>query len=435
MKSMQAADAVTLSPTPSDGIAGSGTAQPNQSRRLIFVNRYFYPDVSATSQMLSDLVRSLGHQGDELHVICSRQLYTDAAARLAPRDRIGPVAIHRTWSSRFGRDRLLGRAWDYASFFLTSTLTLLLLARRRDVIIAMTDPPLMSVCAALVARLKGARLVNWLQDVFPEVAVKLDALQLPQSVIHALTRARNWSLRVADRNVVLGLSMQHVVTGLRVPRSRQYIIENWADADRLTPKAAQSSELRGELSAERRFIVQYSGNMGRAHDYETLLGAALELRDEPVWLFLFVGGGAHMQRLRDAAQREGLSNLRFLPHQPRERLQDCLAAADVHISCLRPALEGLIIPSKLYGILAAGRPVIVIGDPDGEQARIVRGAGCGRVVACGDSRGMVDELRRIRSDPEWLHQAGSNARHLFEQRYTLATATRKWRLALDALPR
>jgi colanic acid biosynthesis glycosyl transferase WcaI len=253
---------------------------------------------------------------------------------------------------------------------------------------------------------------------------------MPRRVIALLTKARNWSLRVAERNIVVGLRMHRYVSRLPNLHGKQKLIENWADGTTLTPQPPQWSKLRRTVAPNARFVVQYSGNLGRAHDYQTLLGAALELRDESDWLFLFTGGGANMRRLQQEAERHRLQNLRFEPYQPRERLADSLAAADVHISSLLPRLEGLIVPSKLYGILAAGRPVIVIGDPDGEQARVVRGAGCGGVIAHGDSAGLVNELRRMRSDPEWMRDAAAKARHLFEDRYTIAIAVRKWRAIL-----
>lgn len=226
--------------------------------------------------------------------------------------------------------------------------------------------------------------------------------------------------------------MQRKVTELGVPAERQRVIENWADGHALMPRPSRWSILRRSLGAERSFVVQYSGNLGRAHEYQTVLAAAEELRDERGWRFVFVGGGVRMQHLRAEARQRALGDLQFLPYQPRESLGDSLAAADVHLSCLLPSMEGLIVPSKLYGILAAGRPVIVIGDPDGEHARLVRAEDCGAVVSSGDGAALVDALRGMRSDPQWMHAAGLRARALFERRYTLKQAVEKWNCVLDA---
>jgi glycosyltransferase involved in cell wall biosynthesis len=433
-KSISATAPLEFPPPPrGEGARARAPNTVRPARRLIFVNRYFYPDLSATSQLLTDLVGSLPGDAFELHVICSRQLYDDARARLSSTGRHGEARIHRCWSLRFGRNRLLGRAADYLSFALSATFRLVRLVRRGDVIVAMTDPPMMALCAAVVARLRDAVLVNWLQDVFPEVAIALGVVKPTSWAMALLLRARNWTLRVATRNVVLGFGMGQLIKAKGIASSAVPVIENWADGEALTPRPPQWSNLRRSLNAEGRFVVQYSGNMGRAHEYETLLRAARELRAEEGWLFLFVGGGANMQPLRQKAEQEGLHNMRFLPLQPREQLADSLAAADVHVSCLLPGLEGLIVPSKLYGILAAGRPVIVIGDPDGEQARVVRAAHCGSVIGCGEGAALVDELRRMRAEPEWLQEASLNARHLFEERYTLKAAVHKWRQVLQSI--
>jgi glycosyltransferase involved in cell wall biosynthesis len=400
---------------------------------VIFVNRYFYPDISATSQMLTDLARSLSAAGNyELHVICSRRLYADQMARLASAGEWHGVQIHRCWSAHLGQHRLFWRALDYLCFFISSTVAMMRWARRGDILVAMTDPPLISVCAALVAKIRGAKLVNWLQDIFPEVATVLN-IRIPGWMTRNLQRARTWSLHAAEKNVVLGYRMQQLVSGLGVLAGKQRVIENWADGRAINPRSALDSALRSSLGAPNSFIVQYSGNLGRAHEILTILGAATRLRDEAGWLFLFVGGGANMKVLQAAAERSQLTNMRFVPYQPRELLADCLSAADAHLTCLLPAMEGLVMPSKFYGILAAGRPVIIIGDPDGEQARVVRAEGCGVIIERGDSKALVDELRRMRADPEWMRGAAQGARVLFERRYTLQRAAMQWSQLLENL--
>jgi colanic acid biosynthesis glycosyl transferase WcaI len=398
--------------------------------RLIFVNRYFFPDTSATSQMLSDLVEGLAGERFECHVVCSRQLYEDSRERLAVLDHWKAVTVHRCWSTRFGRERLFGRALDYLSFYISATIEMLRRSRRGDVIIAMTDPPLISVFAALIARLRGVVLINWLQDVFPEAST---ALQINVPAAAWLLRWRNWSLQVARLNVVLGSHMQQRLLALGVPAERVRIVTNWADGATVTPRPAAESNLRRALGAERHFIVQYSGNLGRAHDFLTLTDAAIGLRHEPEWLFLFIGGGINMKRLQAEAARLKLTNVRFLPYQPREYLGDSLSAADVHLTCLLPEMEGLVVPSKFYGILAAGRPVIVIGDPDGEQARVVRSEGCGTVVRCGDGPGLIEALKTARANPDWRRAAGERARAAFEAHYDIRLGLACWRDALRSV--
>lgn len=400
--------------------------------RVIFVNRYFYPDMSATSQMLFDLSCRLVQQGLQVHVVCSDQLYDDPAARLKARETVHGIQVYRTWTSHFGRARLVGRAIDYASFYITGCATLLGLVRRGDTVVAKTDPPLISIPAALVAMLRGARLVNWLQDVFPEVASHLGANPLPPWLDRRLKSLRDYSLNVAHTNVVLGTRMREHLEKRRIPAAQIRIIENWADDEAVMPKPVESCELRARLDIADRFVVGYSGNLGRAHEFATLLGAAQQLQADAGVVFLMIGGGAKMQSLRAEVEARQLRNFRFLPYQPREQLADSLAAADVHLACLLPQLEGLIVPSKFYGILAAGRPAIFIGDTDGELARIIDSTHCGATVAVGDADALVAAIQGLRADKPAREQMGSRARSLFVERFTAGRAARQWLEALQS---
>ncbi|MET0498698.1 MAG: glycosyltransferase family 4 protein, partial [Steroidobacteraceae bacterium] len=315
-------------------------------RRIVFINRFFYPDTSATSQILFELTTRLAERGLEIHVICSRQLYDDASAVLAPIENVRGVQVHRVWTSRFGRNGLMGRAIDYGSFYITCAAQLLGLVERDDLVVAKTDPPLISIVAASITRLRGARLVNWLQDIFPEVASHLGANPLPPWLNRRLQGLRDASLMRAQLNVVLGSRMREHLEALRIPAAKIRIVANWANGDEVVAQSLDSSNLRRTLGLQDKFVVAYSGNLGRAHEFETLLLAAQRLRDNRNVVFLMIGGGAKMPALRQAVQEKGLPNMRFLPYQPRELLSDTLAAADVHVACLLPALEGLIVPSK-----------------------------------------------------------------------------------------
>jgi colanic acid biosynthesis glycosyl transferase WcaI len=400
--------------------------------KIVFINRYFHPDESATSQMLSDLARALAASHFDVHVICSRQLYGDATVRLPLRETVQGVQVDRVATTRFGRSRLVGRAADYGSFYATSAWALLKSLRRGDIIVAKTDPPLLSLLAAPIARFRGATLINWQQDVFPEVASHLGANPLPRWLNHVLQRLRDYSLRSAYMNVLIGDRMRQFMASRGVPGSRLCTIANWADGAAIRPKRARLSRLRLELDLDAHFVVCYSGNLGRAHEFDTLIAAAEALREEPRFLFLIIGGGAKMNGLRSAVAARALTNFRFLPYQPRETLADSLAAADVHLVSLLPALEGLILPSKLYGILAAGRPLVFVGDANGDIALLVTRERCGRTVGVGDAGSLVAQLRELESDPAELEIMGERALQLFNAEYSLDRAVEHWVALLDA---
>jgi glycosyltransferase involved in cell wall biosynthesis len=403
--------------------------------RLVFVNRYFHPDVSATSQMLSDVAFGLACAGHEVVVLCSRQLYDDPARVLPARERIAAVEIHRLGTTRFGRASLAGRSLDYLSFYLSLLVRLPFIVRPGDLLVTKTDPPLLSIPCGLVAWLRRARLVNWLQDVFPEVAEQLGVTPLPAAAMRGLKQARDWSLRRAHANVVIGEQMRRYFVTRGIAAQRLRVIENWSDAAFVRPLPAAASRLRATLAAGDALVVGHSGNLGRAHDVDTLLEAAAKLRDEP-FVFLIVGGGAGLSQLQRGVAAHGLErSFRFLPYQPREQLADSLAAADVHLVSLQPNLEGFIVPSKIYGILAAGRPALFIGAGDGAVGTLLATNACGSTIAPGDSAQLAQELRRLAADRTLAAAMGQRAAALHQRCHTVDVALGHWQeLIVDAGP-
>jgi colanic acid biosynthesis glycosyl transferase WcaI len=368
-------------------------------RRVVFVNRYFHPDHSATSQIASDLAFHLAARGWEVAAITSRQRYDDARARLHSGIANG-VHVERVWSTRFGRGVLVGRALDYVTFYCSAFVALL--RHRHAVVVAMTDPPLMSVVAALASK----RVVNWVQDLFPEVAESL-GIRMPR----LLRTLRDWSLRRASANVVLGDLM-----ATRVPKA--IVIHNFADAD-LAPQPRPLA-----LNTSETFVVGYSGNLGRAHEFETIIGAMQRL---PAVRFLFTGGGAQF----DAVKRAAGTNAAFRSYAPREELSTSLSAVDAHLVSLRPSLEGLIVPSKFYGVLAVGRPVLFVGARDGELARIIDEHRCGMVIEMGDVEGLTDAIRKLAGDRAEAAAMGRRGRELYLARFAPHHAFAAWERVLE----
>lgn len=398
--------------------------------RVLFVNQYYAPDISATSQMLTDLAEGLVRAGIEVGVICSRQLYQDAHARLAAHEVIRGVHVWRVRTACFGRDRLGGRALDCATFYLGAAAAICRRSRQFDVLVLKTDPPLLSLIGWLLPKPRHVVRINWLQDIFPEIATRLTVSPLTRLLESALRRLRDRSLSTADGNVVLGSRMREFLIARGVPAARITVGENWADEETVKPCPAAQSALRRQLGLSDRFVVSYAGNLGRAHELDTLVNAARLLRDDPDIVFLMIGGGVKMRALQAQADEHVLTQMRFLPHQPRVALGDMLAAADVHLVTLLPQLEGLLVPSKFYGILAAGRSVVFVGDSDGELARLIREFAVGLTVTCGDGAALRGALERLRADPAECAAMGARARALFEQRFTQRIALARWRALL-----
>ncbi len=392
--------------------------------KLIFVNRFFYPDHSATAQMLTDLAFDLADMGWPVHVVTSRLRYDDPTADLPAVECQHGVHIHRVWTPRFGRSSLIGRLFDYAGFYLMATRQLWQTTARGDMVIAKTDPPLISVPAAWVARRRDAKLINWLQDLFPEVARAAGIRGLSGRIYILLKKLRNRSLAGATANVAIGRRMREILLAAGSPADRVHIIPNWADGEAIRPIPQAQNTLRDAWGLEGKFVVGYSGNMGRTHEFDTMLDAAERLLDQLDICFLFIGAGAQKGHVEAEVAKRQLSNVVFKPYQPRDQLHLSLSCADAHIAVLRPEFEGLVLPSKIYGILAAGRPLLFIGDPEGDTATEFVASGAALACPIGDASSLAANVLRIR---DTLHgPMGRQARRTLEDSYERKRVARKW---------
>ena len=249
---------------------------------------------------------------------------------------------------------------------------------------------------------------------------------------------RNWSLRAAEVNVVVGEEMALRLKARGLPPEIK-VISNWADRALITPLPPEESALRKEWI---RFVVGYAGNLGRAHDIDTMLAAMTLLQQRATKspsdlaarvMFVFIGGGAQRARLEREALKRGLSNFHLKPYQPKERLGETLAVADVHLVSLNPALEGLIVPSKFYGIAAAGRPTIFIGAAHGEIGRILEENGCGFTIMPGDGEALTERILALAGDRPLCEALGARARVAFERQWDKEKAVAEWEALLQAV--
>jgi glycosyltransferase involved in cell wall biosynthesis len=412
---------------------------------LVFLNRYYYPDHSATSQMLSDLAFALARRGCAVTVITSRLRYDAPASALPAQETVDGVAIHRVWTSRFGRANLFGRTLDYATFYLSAAWRLWHLVRKGDIVVAKTDPPLLSVVAAPIAGVRRARFVNWVQDLFPEIAQAAGVIGAPGRLLLPLLRwFRDRALRAAEINIVIGERMAEHMCEQGIPSDRIRVIANWQDGALVRPIMHEKNPMRRAWGFNGEFVVGYSGNLGRVHDLATILDAIALLDGSTVLgedtaasdrqiRFLFIGDGALQGVLREQIAARGLSNVVLQPYQPRRDLSFSLSVADVHLVTLRPEFEGLIVPSKFYGVAAAGRPTLFVGDAHGEIARLIAAYDCGLSVPCGDGAALAAAIERFSHDRARCEAMGYRARAMLEARFDKPLAIAQWVEVLEGL--
>lgn len=403
-------------------------------KRLIFLNRYFFPDHSATSQILADLAFHLVESNQQVHVVTSRQIYDKPDVRLSKSEIVKGVHIHRVASTHFGRSSLLGRALDYVTFYISVRQYLRALVRNGDTIIAMTDPPLISVVAMEAARRTQAHLIIWLQDIYPEVATELNVPLIKGLFARLLSSWRDRSQLAAQEIVVVGHGLAKRVHSRGVPFERIKVIPNWTNDQEILPIASAENPLRQLWGLEDKFVIGYSGNLGRGHEFNTLLAASEQLREHPRIVFLFIGGGHHFDDLARRVRENSLDRIyRFLPYQERPLLRYSLSVPDVHWISLRPALDELMFPSKFYGIAAAGRPIIAISAKDGELASLVRQHQCGIVIEPGNSEELARALAALSDDPQRCKNMGRNARSMLENNFTRRQAFERWNILIQQI--
>ena len=374
---------------------------------VCFFNRSYWPDVSATGQLLTELADDLVRlHGWDVTVMAGYPLRSDAS--LSRSEWRNGVHIVRAAGSTLDPQRFVGRASNYISYFASAAVRGLAI-RKPDVVVALTDPPIIGLAALAAAARARAPFVFLCEDIFPEVAALLEDFH-SDAVDAALARINRFLVRKATRIVALGDTMKRrLVDGKGADPSRVTVIHNWADCRSVAPGPRDNPFARQHGLVDR-FVVLHAGNIGLSQDLEIVLHAAEQLRDRPDVVFVFVGDGAKKKDLQDMAARRDLRNVMFLPFQPREMMDQSYATADASLVSLKRGLAGVIVPSKVYNVLASGRPCIAAVEHDCEVADIIHGHDCGFVIGPGDASALRARVLELTADRERGMAMGMRAR-------------------------
>ena len=328
--------------------------------KFLLLNQCFYPDVVSTAQHLTDLATELSARGHDVTVIASDRGYDDPQVRFPRRETWNDIRIVRIPSLSLGKSSRWRRALNFGSFVVVCALRLLLLGRF-DVVVALTSPPLISFLAALLVRLKGGRFCFWVMDLNPDEAIAAGWLKQNSLIACVLEAMLRYSLKRADRTIVLDRFMRDRVLAKGVDAKRVTIIPPWSHDDAVSFSAAGREVFRAQHGLADRFVVMYSGNHSPCHPLDTLLAAALKLRTRDDIVFSFIGGGSEYRKVQEFALHQSLNNIRCLPYQPLDQLSHSLSAADLHVVVMGDAFVGIVHPSKIYNVLWMGAPVVYIG--------------------------------------------------------------------------
>ena len=365
---------------------------------ILFVNRVFPPDPGATGRCLRDLATRIADAGWRVTVVADG---TESEA-----DTPDGIALHRTGGSVPEGERPDARAYLESLCRLTGRALRL---PRHDVVVTMTDPPMLALAGPMLAARHGAASLHWCQDLYPDLLPVL-GVRMPSMLHRFAGRGMARSLRRHDGVIAIGRCMRDRIAAMGVTGKRLSLLPNWPDPA-IRPLPKEGSGFRSALEVvggNSRFLVAYSGTLGLAHPMDGVLQAAARLQDsDPGVLFLLTGEGRGFAAVEGEARRRGLRNLRRMPWQPADRLAESLSGADLHLVTMHPAAEGMLVPSKLAGVQAAGRPCLFLG-PRGSEAA-ARVAGCGLVIDPFDGAAIATAVRSYAADPVRCAAEGAHA--------------------------
>lgn len=404
---------------------------------ILLLSLYFTPDPAANSVIMTELAEELAELGHQVTVVCAfphydtNRVWDEYRGKLVQKDRHGSIRVYRVYLYvPADKTNLPGRALNYLSFNVLSTLVGAL-AGPYDVILAPSPPLTIGLGAYLISRLWRAPYVYNVQDIYPDVAVRLGVLTNPRA-IRLFRRLEDFVYRKAAAVTVLSDGFRRNLLAKGAPEARIQVIPNFIDTQFMRPLPRDNAFSRQHGLSDK-FVVLYAGNVGLSQGLETLLEAAGELRDLPEVRVLVVGNGAARESLVTRAEQMGLANVLFLPFQPRAGLPEMYASADVSLVLLRKGIGAESVPSKAYTILASGRPLLAAIDEDSETKDLIGAANCGLWLPPEEPAALARAIRRLCGDPALRDRMGRNGRRHVETYYTRQAVARQYAALLERL--
>lgn len=409
--------------------------------KILYVSQYFPPEMGAPAARVSELSRYWVRDGHEVTVLTGfpnhptgtvPREYRSKLRRLVSREERDGVDVVRTWLLPFPNRRSYERTLNYGSFCLSSAITGFFLARP-DVVIATSPQLLVGLSGWWIARQKGVPFIFEVRDLWPESLAAVEMGAADSFMYRSLARIAGFLYHRADRIVVVTPAFEeHLVEHWRVPSKKISVVENAVETDIFSNQPA-SLNLRRELNAEGKFVVCYIGTMGMAHGLDTFIEAASQLNDSaPQVLFLLVGEGADKDRIVAIAHERGLTNIRFVDQQPREKIPIYISTSDACLVMLRKTdLFKTVIPTKMLEFMSCSRPVILA--VDGQARRIVEDAQAGIFVPPENTDDLVSAILRLAGNPELRQLLGRNGRRHIVQNFSREETAQAYQRILEEI--
>lgn len=400
---------------------------------ILWLNRSFWPDIEATGQFLTELCEQLAKKY-RVTVIAGRSYYTGKedfkSGRLYARKIFNGIEILRVRHTRFWKGSLWGRITNWLTYSILAFIVAL--REKPKMIIACTDPPFLGIIAMIISRLKSVPFIYNCRDLYPDFA--LGAGKLKEGFISYIYDYFNRKALSAARLVVsLGLSMQERLEAKGVLKKQIKTIPDWVDTSIIKPVAKIDNPLLEKFGLKNKFIIMYSGNIGLSQDFSSILESIATIKEHTSFSLVFIGEGAGKENLKKEVKRLGLENVLFLSYQPKDMLGFSLGMADLHVIPLKKGMAGASVPSKVYGILAAGRAYLAITDKESEPARLVEEYNCGLWAAPEDIRAIAKNISWALDHPYELEKMGEIGRRIAETRFDKNVVIKEWFNVLDSL--
>ena len=408
----------------------------SDSPQALIISQIFYPETVSTGRILTELGEKLADMGAAIEVWCGPPTLVDRKSRVPRRLEHRHLVIRRVHGTRFSKIRILGKALNQLSF-LAGVAFLWLKDRSQRPVLVTTDPPFLVILCALLLPWRRKSIVYLVLDVYPDTAIQLGLLNRRNPLTWLWNGLHRLALRRSAAIIVLGRRMAEIIKNKGKPgdsfAAKMHLLHLWsAEALALPRKHIIGPNSEARLPSEK-FVLVYAGNMGRVHDMDTIMQAAVELAQEPRFFFMFLGEGFKKSGIEKFAGLRNLANCRFDSYVARGELGDLLAAAGAGLVSLTREQEGLSEPCKTFGIMAAGRPVLGVLPQGSEMAMIINEHRCGVVVDPGDVRGLVRAIVDLAADPGRCVELGRRGREAIESRFGLRQAGERYFALLHSL--
>ncbi|BBD57355.1 glycosyltransferase [Nostoc sp. HK-01] len=389
-----------------------------KSIKLSVITQFFPPDYAATGQLIEELVKQLGQQGVNVEVFTSQPGYAFQSQTAPAVEWVERIRIQRSRTAQLWSGRIRGKAVNGVLYTLRALLYLFRAWRRNNILLVTTAPPFLPVIGYLAYLLFRLPYVCILYDLYPDIAIALGVVSKNSWIVRLWNEINKQVWLKSQGIVVLSPAMkQKILAHCPEVADKIAVIHSWANPEAIVPIPKKENWFAHEYNLVNKFTVLYSGNMGRCHDIETMLEAAKQLQDEPIQ-FVCIGGGAKREELIKEVNRLGLENFTFLPYQDKQILPYSLTACDLSLVSVDSITEGLVVPSKLYSALAAGRPIAVICSQSSYLREMVAEANCGSTFENGDSQGLAQFIRFLSRDLQVGERMGKAGRQYLRSHFT-----------------